>query len=92
MSEKRVYILISGVVQGVGYRYFAVRRAEKFGITGWIRNRLDGKVELEVEGEKNNLNAFIEELKIGPLSADVTRIDIEQRQWTGEFNTFEVRF
>jgi len=92
MSEKRVYLLISGVVQGVGYRYFAVRTAEKFEVKGWIRNRFDGKVELEIEGEENNLNLFIEELKIGPWSADVKRIDIEERQWTGKFNTFKVRF
>lgn len=62
---------IKGHVQGVGYRYFAIRSAQKMRLTGWVRNLADGDVETEVQGEENNLKKFIIELKKGPLGARV---------------------
>lgn len=59
------YLTISGRVQGVGFRYAALQRARKLELVGWVQNKSDGTVELEVEGEKVQVNAYVEELKSG---------------------------
>lgn len=69
MPVKSVYIIVSGRVQGVGFRYSALCKAEELGITGWVRNTQDGKVEIEASGELQNLNTFIDWMKIGPARA-----------------------
>lgn len=69
MSKRQVYIVIGGRVQGVGFRYFALYKAEELDITGWVRNSPEGKVEIEASGEPQNLNTFIDWMKIGPARA-----------------------
>ena len=59
-------ILISGWVQGVGFRWFAQRQAEQYGVVGWIRNLPDGRVEVFAQAEKEVLDAFCERLREGP--------------------------
>lgn len=61
----RVHIIVSGLVQGVGYRYFALNAARKLAISGWVRNRMDGTVELEAQGTRSTVTAFIDRLKSG---------------------------
>ena len=63
--------LISGRVQGVGFRYFAERAARETGVTGWARNLSDGRVEVHANGALNQLNDFEARLRKGPLHADV---------------------
>lgn len=59
MPEKVTYYLphlcVTGMVQGVGFRFFAINRARKYGITGWVRNLYDGRVEIEAEGNRSDL-------------------------------------
>ena len=62
---RRVHIIVSGLVQGVGFRYFAVQAAERLAISGWVRNRLDGTVELEAQGARSALTDFVHVLKTG---------------------------
>ena len=64
-SDVRVHIIVSGLVQGVGYRYFAFNAARKLAVTGWVRNRADGTVELEAQGTRGAVAAFIGRLKSG---------------------------
>jgi acylphosphatase len=67
MEEKLLYkIHVNGYVQGVGFRWTAVREAKKQGITGFIKNMSDGSVYIEAEGSRNQLRAFIEWCKKGP--------------------------
>lgn len=67
MDEKLRYkIRVTGRVQGVGFRHSAVREAKKNGITGYVRNAADGSVEIEAEGSRDSLNAFVEWCRKGP--------------------------
>lgn len=82
---KALIIKISGSVQGVGFRFFANRQAEKFGVSGMARNLDDGSVEIEAEGEEAVLEKFIEKLKKGPLFSKVTNVVVEE----GELKNFK---
>ena len=66
MASERLRLIVSGRVQGVGYRYFAQRTARHLGVTGWVRNRGDGRVEAEAQAEPTVLAAFLAELRAGP--------------------------
>jgi acylphosphatase len=69
--------IVSGRVQGVGFRYFARRIAEAFDIGGSVRNRSDGTVEIVASGSAENLRSFREQIEIGPDGSRVDRIDTE---------------
>jgi acylphosphatase len=66
---------IIGRVQGVGYRYWAVQMARKLGLSGWVRNRMDGSVEAAVSGDEAAVTAFIAHARHGPTAARVERIE-----------------
>ncbi len=88
----RTRIIVKGVVQGVGFRYFTHHLARKLGISGYVRNRPDGAVEVEIEGEDGAVRAFVDDLSIGPRAAHVTGIEVENLPPGGEYNGFEIRF
>jgi|UniRef100_A0A7V5Y0N7 acylphosphatase len=88
--KKRVHIFVSGKVQGVFYRDFTKRQAKRLNIYGWVRNLLDGRVEVVAEGEEEDLKKFIEELKKGPPAARVFDIKIDWQEPTFEFTDFEI--
>ena len=67
---------VSGRVQGVGFRHWAVRRAGALGLTGWVRNRRDGRVEVLAYGEKDILDTLEKDLAGGPPAADVTGVEV----------------
>jgi len=90
-KEQRV-IRIHGKVQGVGYRFFATRVARRLGLKGNIQNNRDGTVDAVVEGEKDAIDDWIEELKEGPRYAEVTKIDQEAKDFTGRLGDFDVKF
>jgi len=90
MSYAQVHLRINGLVQGVGYRFFCLQRARHLGVTGTVRNLPDGCVEVVAEGDKGALNTLIHELKVGPFTASVRKIDIDWRPYTGEYKNFEV--
>jgi acylphosphatase len=91
MKEQR-HLRIHGKVQGVGYRFFATRVARRMGLKGWIQNMRDGAVEALVEGEKQAIDDWIEELREGPRFAEVTKIEQESRDFTGSLPDFDVKF
>ncbi len=88
MIDARVHLFISGLVQGVGYRYFEMRRASAFGLKGFAKNLDDGRVEIVAEGEKGLIEDFIAELRRGPISAHVTDIRIEWEKPAFDFEGF----
>ncbi len=90
-KEQRV-IRIHGKVQGVGYRFFATRVARRLGLKGSIQNNRDGSVDAVVEGEKNVIDEWVEELREGPRYAEVTKIDQETKDFTGRLGDFDVKF
>ena len=70
----RVHAYVSGRVQGVGFRFFTISCARRFGVTGWVQNLFDGRVEIEAEGELPNLKLFIDEIRVGPAHAHVSHL------------------
>ncbi|MFA5328780.1 MAG: acylphosphatase [Prolixibacteraceae bacterium] len=91
MPVKSVSIVVKGRVQGVGFRYFAQYRAEQLNITGWVRNTPDGNVEIEATGEPENMNAFIDRIKIGPSRSIVQSISVSEFTPTRTFTNFTIR-
>ena len=77
MTEGR-HILVSGIVQGVGYRMFVERAARELGLTGWVRNLDDGRVEIYAEGEPEEIGAVIERCRRGPRSAEVSDVSASE--------------
>lgn len=84
--------LLSGLVQGVGFRWYAARRANELGLKGWVRNLPDGRVEAVAAGDEPSLARFDQILRVGPRSARVT--DVEKTEVPHEAVdaiTFEIR-
>jgi len=93
MSDyKRIRAIIAGYVQGVGFRWFTVRTAQRLGLTGWVRNNPDGTVETVAEGQSDAINQFIGEIRRGPASSTVSNVSYTEEQPTHEFGNFDVKF
>ncbi|MBI4532178.1 MAG: acylphosphatase [Candidatus Latescibacteria bacterium] len=91
MPERaRVHILVSGVVQGVGFRFFTRRIALGYGMTGYVRNLPDGRVEIAAEGDRSLLIAFCDEVRRGPRWSHVTGMQVEWKEPKGEFGEFTI--
>jgi len=73
----RAHLWISGVVQGVGFRFFAERAARRHGVSGFARNLPDGRVETVAEGPRDAVEGFIAELKRGPAGALIQAVNIQ---------------
>ncbi len=91
-QKMQLYVLISGKVQGVGFRNFTQFNAKQLGVNGYAKNLPNGKVEVVAEGDKAQLDALVELLKKGPRYARVDSIEIDVRAFTGEYETFGIRY
>ncbi|MBM2846237.1 MAG: acyP [Bacteroidetes bacterium] len=89
--EIGAHIIVEGLVQGVGFRWFIARKAEGLGLRGYAKNLYNGNVEIEVAGERSLVEELIKEVKIGPRSAQVTNLKIEWLQPTDQYTHFEIR-
>lgn len=87
----RVHARITGLVQGVGFRYFAYQAARRIGVTGWVRNRFDGDVEAEVQGPHNRVDAFVAQLRVGPSWGRVDAVTLSEAPVERGEVTFVVR-
>ncbi|MDD2769372.1 MAG: acylphosphatase [Methylococcus sp.] len=87
---KRVHMHVEGRVQGVWYRASAAKRAEALGLTGWVRNLPDGRVELVAEGDAAAVDALLGWCRRGPPLARVTQLEVRETSVTGEFGGFAV--
>jgi acylphosphatase len=83
------HLIISGRVQGVGFRYSMAEEAKRLGVTGWVRNRRDGTVESVVDGDPHALEAILAWARRGPPSARVTGVDASEI--AGSFQGFEMQ-
>lgn len=90
MAMIRVQLEISGRVQGVCYRYFTQQTAQSHGVTGWVKNRLNGDVAARLEGEEKAVNAVIKECRKGPQNAHVDDIAVQRHPYKGEFDSFAI--
>jgi acylphosphatase len=87
----RAHIVVLGMVQGVGFRWFTAREAQGLGLSGFVRNLGDGSVEVEAEGERGIVEELIKRLKVGPQSADVQDLRIIWQEPLKERPRFEIR-
>ncbi len=90
MNSVAAHIDVTGRVQGVGFRWYCLQHARRLGLTGWVKNNPDGSVTSYVEGDRGAIEAYIDQLKLGPGSAHVANLNIDWRQFTGKFKSFEV--
>ncbi|WP_395244375.1 acylphosphatase [Agromyces sp. MMS24-K17] len=82
MIRRRV--VVSGLVQGVGYRYLARKHAQRLGVVGWVRNLPDGTVEAEIEGDEASVATMLRRLEAGPPGSQVTGLAVEEVAPLGE--------
>ncbi|NOZ63752.1 MAG: acylphosphatase [Caldiserica bacterium] len=91
MGEKvRAHVFVSGVVQGVLFRYYTQKMAYKLGVKGWVRNTRDGRVEMVLEGEEEKVNKLIEWAHEGPPYASVAKVEVDWEDYLGEFDSFSI--
>jgi acylphosphatase len=91
MTRARIHCYISGRVQGVSYRAYTQREAMQLGLSGWVRNCPDGRVELVAEGEQETLQLFVSWCYQGPPAANVTDVKTQWEADTGTYRTFDIR-
>ena len=92
---KTVRIIVTGRVQGVGFRYFTVRCANDLSLCGWVRNLPDGRVETAIQGQGEKIEEMIGLLKQGPGAANVSGLEIEEiesESGSAELSGFAMRF
>jgi acylphosphatase len=83
---------VRGRVHGVFFRAFVGECAEKLNLTGYVRNRLDGTVEVRAEGERQRLEKLVDYLKKGPPAARVDNVITDWSEYTGNFSGFRIRY
>lgn len=90
MGLKQVHVNVRGRVQGVFFRASTQREARRLGLTGWVKNRTDGAVEILAEGEEDQLKELLSWANRGPTAARVERVDVRWRGYQGEFPDFRI--
>ena len=88
--QARAEIVVNGLVQGVGFRYFVYREAQKIGVYGFVKNLYTGEVLTIVEGDKAKIEYLIKKLHVGPRSASVKNCVVNWYEPKNEFNSFEI--
>jgi acylphosphatase len=90
MMAERMQVYFEGRVQGVGFRYSAKGVARGFDLTGWIRNLPDGRVEMQAEGERGELEAFLEALRDSHLGGFIRRESVSWLPASGGLRGFQI--
>lgn len=89
MKKVRRHIYFSGMVQGVGFRYRAMHAAQSLGLTGWVRNLWDERVEMEVQGDEESIERMIRQLEEGHF-IHITGIEAEEKNIDERESSFRV--
>jgi len=86
----RAVFVITGCVQGVGFRWYVLQAAEALSLTGEVRNRTDGAVVIEAEGARETLEALLETAREGPAMAMVRQVDVSWSEGAAQFHGFRI--
>ncbi len=86
-----IHIVISGLVQGVGFRHFVRSKARELGLVGWVSNTENGMVEVIAEGEKEKIEKIILLCQEGPMLSEVKDVSLDWQEPTGKFSSFEIK-
>ena len=89
---RAVHATVRGRVQGVGYRISVVRSADTFGLTGWVRNAVDGSVEVWAQGDADAIDRFVRFLEVGPMAARVEGVVVTPGVVNPEMASFDIRY
>ncbi|MEA3337322.1 MAG: acylphosphatase [Chloroflexota bacterium] len=92
MVNARAHVFVSGHVQGVSYRYYTRRQANALGVTGWVRNLPDGRVEAVFEGSEKAVRHMVAWCYRGSPNAYIIEADVDYQPYTGEFNGFRLTY
>jgi len=90
--NRRVRVVVTGIVQGVNFRRYTQMTASGLNVNGWVRNLPTGAVEGCFEGEKGAVDALLEWCRNGPPAGRVDTLEIEEEPFTGEFDSFTIRY
>ena len=88
---KRVEIIVVGLVQGVGFRWFVLKNAQQLGLKGYTKNLMSGEVYTVAEGEAYLLEDLVKKLKVGPMHAHVRDASVKWTAPQNEFTSFEIK-
>ena len=91
-QKKACHIVLTGRVQGVGFRYFARKKALELNLCGWVRNKTDGSVDLEIEGDEDIIQLYIDLLRAGNGLSRVDRLFKTELPGIQEYTSFFVRY
>ncbi|NOX71203.1 MAG: acylphosphatase [Candidatus Micrarchaeota archaeon] len=89
---KTVRVIIKGIVQGVGFRYFVGRYARQLGLRGWVKNNDDGSVEAVFQGDEQTMEKMLELCREGPSNAVVRSVEMEEIAEMDVYNRFSIKF
>ncbi len=88
---KALHVTFEGRVQGVGFRYTVKRESTGFDVAGWVRNLPDGRVEMLVSGEDNEVDDFIEAILTGEMAGNIAKVQREETETDEKLRGFEIR-
>ncbi|MEI7824663.1 MAG: acylphosphatase [Chlorobiaceae bacterium] len=88
--QKRVHLIVSGAVQGVGFRIFIDRKAKELKLCGWVKNRIDGSVEIDVQGPEQSIEELLLQAKRGPSRSMVSSIKKEEKEPDPNLDRFSI--
>ncbi len=91
LQPARLHVIVRGLVQGVGFRYYTIEAAHRLGLMSWVRNNRDGSVEALAEGDRTQLKQWLEALRRGPKGARVTDVETTWGTASAEFHAFTLR-
>jgi acylphosphatase len=86
----RMHITVEGRVQGVGFRFYTQQQAQAYQIKGWVKNNSSGTVEMEAEGEKADMDRFLDSIRKGPSFSNVEQVNIEKLEALKGYHSFDV--
>jgi acylphosphatase len=89
-DKAQVRIVVNGRVQGVGFRFATAQEARALGLSGWVRNLPDGRVKIQAEGPRRNLEMLAAWAHQGPPAARVTEVEVEWSEYVGQMQRFAV--
>lgn len=92
MAEKCLHAVVSGRVQGVFFRDYTRSEAERLGVSGWVRNRSDGAVEVLISGEEHKVDQMVEWLYQGSPMSRVSSVEVDSAESPGDLRGFEIRY
>ncbi len=92
MPKSRAKVIVKGIVQGVNFRYYTQREAQKNNVSGWVGNLPDRSVAAVFEGDEEDVEKMVQWCRRGPSGAHVAELIAQPEEYTGEFSSFSIKF